>query len=213
VEDKTISLPTSAKLNVKLFIIGLVCLAATVYIYLNSFELLFNKDVAFATSIQPFRSENVINQITKYPINEADAVGDYGTPEYFKLGNKGVRFEIIPYIKNSKHFLVRENTLHAVYMSSSKNGHMGDVIFYASKNWRTIDSPEQMSVDDNFFIDTKRDWRYMYRISDTQIVKYGDTYTPSDTGKPRVFVIIDDSQNRQSYVVQADFVNLQNIEK
>ncbi len=192
---------------------GLSCLL-TFFVYANSFELLFNKDLVFATSIKTFPNTQLLNSLiyplTNTGVRSATYEGEFGQPKEIRIPEQNIRIQVIPSLKENNNFLARANTAQYGFRSQNMDGKLGNITFYLTKNWRTLDNPATINTQDNVFIDTDKDWRYMYRILEKKVISQNSSYVPTTSPLPNLILCVDDGK-KSEYIFYAEFVTLQNI--
>lgn len=200
----------------KLAVFGAFSLSLTLFMFLSSYELLFNKDIKYVkaiNSVGTLKSEQIITPLIPkiYPDNVA--LGTYGKPHELRFPTEEFRMSIVPYIKNDGHYLFRANNAHFLPTSEAKQGGLGDSVIYLSRDWRTINDPNSIKVDDNVFIDTDKGWRYMYRLIEKKVLSYDGKYVASERQKSSLIILIEDHSSDRIYVYEAELVSLQNVDR
>jgi hypothetical protein len=189
----------------------------TAIVFLNSYELFFSKNItAFAgmgiNSISELRSSSVIRSVTEASggvVDEKTGLGDFGKPQDIKLPKFGSRYPLIPYVKDADNFLYRSGNGHYLFYGKSKDGQVGNMIIYINKDWRTMQQSSQVTIDDNLFVDTDKDWRYMYKVIDKKTLPYNQGYVASETQRQNLIFVIESDQKEATVIVQAELVILQ----
>lgn len=197
------------------------CFLITVFIFLSSYETLFNKDIKYIYSIEPVNIGNIINTLTSdkgndFPVIsvQPDFVGKYGIPSMIKMPNLDKKIQLTGAIRYEKQkWLAKSNSGHYLFTSANKDGKSGDMVIYIRKSWRTLEEVDNISARDNIFIDTLDEWRYVFRINETAILADEKVYIATQTKDPSLIIIINDEKNNINYLFKANFLSVQNIEK
>lgn len=202
----------------KVVALGIFFFGITVFVFLNSFEIVFNRDVPFVGALEPFGSRGTIESILKKDSNntvlsnyEKDWIGDFGIPKTLKIPVFGSRLPLSGPIFSSGEWLVRSGNGHFLIMGPGKNGNVGDVIIYSRSGWRTISSPERLSIGDNIFLETDTDWRYMFRVVNKGSLHPDQPFVKSDTDLGSLILLIDDGSRGVVFAFECVLVSVQNI--
>lgn len=201
------------------FLLG--CFSITVFIFLSSYETLFNKDVKYIYSIELVNIDNIVNALVTDKGSDFPAIsvqpefaGKYGIPSLIKMPNLDKKIQLTSAIKDGQHqWLARSNSGHYFFTSSNKDGKSGDMVIYIRKGWRTLEEAQDMNVGDNIFVDTLDEWRYVFRISETAILANDQVYISTQTKEPSLVIIVNDEKNSINYVFKSNFLSVQSIEK
>ncbi|MEI6477733.1 MAG: hypothetical protein WCO52_01995 [bacterium] len=196
------------------FVLMTLSLSATTFIMINGYELAFTKEVPFAIALTPVPVRDIIDRNTSPQIvkDPNSGEGNFGHPLYLKLTPTSTRLQVVPAIYQNGHYLARQSTAQFAYLSPAKGGNIGNTLVYLREGWRTINDPSTLTVGDNVFLDTDRDWRYMFRISNTQLLPATTSFILPDTTTPDLLLAITSSDNKSIQYVTATFVNLQNTQ-
>ena len=201
--------------NLPFAILSIVSIAVSIFLFGNAFELAANVDIPYAFAIEPVSVATLVAQ------NQADAVvdtpevsiGNFGEPKYLKLATQSTKLALVPSVIQDGSYLARASVGHFVYLGAAKSGNLGNTLIYIRSSWRSVGQPEEILLGTNIFVDTNKDWRYMYRVSDVLELPSGSPFIiPDSTKSHMTLVFVNDSASIVRIVV-ADFVNLQNIQQ
>jgi hypothetical protein len=187
-------------------------------VFANSYELAFGQDLPFVKALEPVSINTVL------PVDRAKDIslatlpgtvreGGFGTPQALKLPSLGVKTELVPAFYENNHWLGRLNAGHYYILTPSKSNNIGSTLIYMRAGWRSVPSNATLKVGDNLFLDTNREWRYMFRIDQVNTYSYTDKYVLEDSVLPKLTVVIEDEQNQVNHIISASFVNIQNVQK
>lgn len=187
----------------------------TAFVFLNGFELISNRNLAYANALDSvdLSAFLAVNQQPAVAADSSLAIGGFGEPQYLKIGSQAQRFPLVPGITDKSDFLARASGGHYLYLAPAKNGNLGTTLIYLRQGWRTINDPALLRRGDNIFLDTNKEWRYMYRVSEITTVPTDFRFVVPDSEKAHLVVIITDKNQGAHTVVVADFINLQNSQR
>ncbi len=189
----------------------------TLFIFANSFELAFNYDIPFVGAISSIHLEGietgVHDQQALGQSRTQEREGGFGAPFAIKLPIQKVRLPLVLGVLTPQGWLARANAGHYFITTPSKNNNLGTLVVYVAKSWRTIPDPQDLRVGDNMFVDTNRDWRYMYRIETIDVFPFGKEYVIEDTLTSKMVMVIEDASQHVHYIVSASIVSVQNIQQ
>ena len=193
----------------------LVCGSLTVFILASSYETAFGKDLPYINAVNDVNlsllrpqpdSPLKLNGITANQ-TKPEYEGTYGTPSDFKTSRSTVRIAIAPPLFADGQWLSRSSVAHYIITSPAKGANIGNMIIYMRGSQTTIAEPQSFEAGDNIFIDTKREWRYLYKI-DEVISASKLSYVMSQATKPRLFLVVD-SKEQPQVIVAATLLNVQ----
>lgn len=127
----------------------MVTFGFTAYIFANTYEVVFNRDIALVHSVQPSANQAAINAIikdyeTRISSDSADTLPSLD----------GINRIEIPALKSALvaeesrridgEWYARPSTAHYVGLNKNKYGTDVDYLVYTIKSWRTLPAPEQI---------------------------------------------------------------------
>lgn len=188
------------------------CIVFTGYVYANSYEVLFNKDLTYSSAIEEFHAVNLLQGIRLesrgVEINlSGNVVGDYGKPEVINFSSLNKRISMIPAIVTDSQWMTRSNNGH-FFVTYKENKDLESIVVYMRKSWRTIETPENLAVGQNIFIDTNKDWRYMFRIEDVVALDMESKYVISDKDVTQLVVLIEAPEESLVYLIRGSYVTV-----
>lgn len=193
---------------------GLLSLLISVNVYAASYELLFNKDLPVVSSLSQFSYGEILGSLVGdsssvgRPFGEF--VGDNGEPKELRLPQLEAKIALVPAVQApAGDFLVRASTGHFFMTTLARNGALGDVVIYAKRDWRSLPANADIAVDDNVFLDTSKDWRYVYRITEAVKGKQAETYLTPTSSRGSIMLVIEGRDGLEVY--RGENISLQNV--
>ena len=199
----------------RLFVYG-ACGLATVFILANSYETAFGQDVPIITAVTRVNLQFLRPEVARFGNNPAAQTdqtleGNYGAPLELKIADNKVRIPLAPPVFKHQTWLARSNAAHYIITTDAKEGNIGDVVVYMRQASTTIREPSQVEPGKNIFLDTKRDWRYLYRIDEVLTLRPDQPYLRPDSKPSRLFVVV--QGEKATAVIAATLVNVQSAEQ
>lgn len=195
---------------------AIISLVFSSYVYASSYELIFNHDLPVAGALTHFKLSDVMKKVSlgRSSLGEQlDAyIGDQGEPQELRIPKSDSRIFLLPaLVEKDGQFLIRANSGHFVFTSKAKNGQLGNLVVYLKRDWRSLPQTATFGVDDNLFIDTKKEWRYMYRITDSVKGVDARNYVAQEITRPSLIVIVESNNDIELY--RAELSSLQSIQR
>jgi len=199
------------------FIIYLVVFLFTVYIYLNTYELVFLKDIEFIPAITSFSYLNsglgqgfiIPNQSLNFAGGE---MGDYGELSYLRIPSFNKKIGLLKGVKAFGNFIIFTNHAHYLVQFYPDGTRVRTLLLYINKSWRTLDHPERISRGTNLLIDTKRGWTYLFKVEDVQLLTFSQKYVFPLREKPSLIILIQDKAQKRVFVVRGEYRTVINKE-
>lgn len=183
-------------------------------VYASSFELLFNRDLPIVTSLTKFSFGGVLAQMEGRDSSvgqvQSPFTGENGDPKELRLPQPEVKMALVPAVKTADQiFLVRASTGHFFMTSRAENGSLGDVVVYAKRDWRSLPTSAGIAVDDNVFVDTAKDWRYVYRITEAVTGDQATKYLAPNSTRGSLIIVVEGPRGLEVY--RGENISLQNV--
>ncbi|HSE61335.1 MAG TPA: hypothetical protein VLA88_03495 [Candidatus Saccharimonadales bacterium] len=204
-----------------LFIIGRVvtltaCGLISLFLVLSGYESIFNKDLPLVHTLD---SVNLTALSKRYDLPKAVAAqtpemfGNFGKPQTLKLPERALRLDITaPITDGSGGWLARANTLHSIVLKEPRRGNIGLLVLYCRSSFRTISTTALPAAGENIFMDTDKNWRYIYRVSSSKVVPAYEQYVVSDNGQTgRIVIFCYDATSNVDAVVEATILSVQGV--
>lgn len=183
-------------------------------VYASSYELLFNQDLPIVSSLTKFSYRDLLvslerdNSSVGQPLT--GFVGDNGEPKELRLPQPEAKLALVPAVKSIQgDFLVRASTGHFFMTAPAKDGTLADVVVYAKRDWRSLPTNAGISIDDNIFLDTTKDWRYVYRIVEAVEGDQASRYVMPTSRRSGIILVIEGPNGAEIY--RGENISLQNV--
>lgn len=181
-------------------------LALTVFIFLNSYEVVFNDDLPY---ISAMKTVNLSSIEASYPLAEKITTPTFdtelfGVPISLKVSGGKAKVSLIPGISSHGKWLARSNTGQVT--SFTLNNFNDNLFIYMREDVRTIQSVRTVRPGDNVQMDTTEGFRYLFRVSDVQTIDVSLPFVLQETQKPQIFIVIQDKDQTRNQVITGNFV-------
>lgn len=193
-------------------------IAFTGFIFANSYETLLEKDIPYSQAIETTSSFQII-----YPNNflidnlepnlSGNSIGNYGKPISINIPNINRRIELIPILKRKNLWLTRPNSAHYAY-SQKQDGKIDVFLVYIRNSWRALGPKYQdIGPGNNIFIDTNREWRYMFKIDEVVQNNLNSQYITSESTTPQLIIIIENQKEKKVQIIKGTFLTVLTIQR
>jgi hypothetical protein len=178
-------------------LLGLVSFAFTAVVFMNTYEVAFNRDIAFAQSLNKIAAQSVINSTvtgyaTKTGVAQSKFVSNLENPQALNIPALKVRTQIEESRKVDNLWYARPSFGHFIELNKDAQNTPVDYLIYCQQSWRTIPKASQIDVGMDVEIVFKGDARLTYRVAErkTQAID-----------RP---LVLDKSENRQIILIVED---------
>lgn len=193
-----------------------VCGLISVFLLMSGYESVYSRSLPFVHAIDPV---NLQAYSTSYTLDgrsfgNEKLYGSFGRPTNVKLPERNARLDVVAPIQNNNQWLARATALHLLLPAEPRDGNIGVALMYCRSSFRTINDQNLPAVGSNIFVDTDKDWRYVYKVTSAKV--YADTlpYIASDTGRTSKLIIsCNDQAGGANVVVEASLLSVQGVEQ
>jgi hypothetical protein len=197
-------------------VVFLGCGLISLFLLLSGYESIFNRDLPFVHTLDTVNLQALSKRydLPKAVANQGpDMLGSFGKPQTLKLPERALRLGITsPILEGTDRWLARANTLHEIILKDPRRGNIGLLALYCRASFRTIDITSFPKPGENIFIDTDKNWRYIYRVSSAKIVPADQEYVVADDGETaRLIIACYDSALKADVVVEAVVLSVQGV--
>lgn len=191
-------------------IVSLFSIALTAFVFLNSFELIFNQDIAYVDSVNKTNLSPQLDYIVKQSVDHSY----YYTSNNF-LKTKKLEYIEIPIIKRKLEVSRALNKDEDWYVKGNKSNYFltvnsnrsENLIIYAEKSWRTIPDTKALKVGDLIYMTTDDNWNYVFRIESINSLKSSERFVLQSSSEIGLSILLDDSTKDGYSLIQAELIN------
>lgn len=195
----------------KLLLAG-VSLCFTAFVFMNTYEVVFNKDIAVADSVHQVAIQNQVNTTIQQFDIKPEAGREYNNAEFARLQRlqipalaSNLYLEEKRKINNS--WYARPNLGHYLGLNKDNHGATVDYLIYAIKGWQTLPEPNQLEVgmDVKLFHDGSK--LAMFRVAEKKVLSMDTTFVAGKSENRQIILLIEDPDAKLYYafsLVQKD---------
>ena len=135
--------------RIKKIIFASLTFLFTMYIFLNTYEVVFNKDIVFADSVQKVVAQQTINNAikefaTKNMTDEINASTSLDNMDHLEIPALNVKLHIEESRKINNLWYERPATVHYIGLNKNDHGAAIDYLLYTTASWRTMTDPDRI---------------------------------------------------------------------
>ena len=196
-------------------IVFAICGGLSVFLVMSGYESVYNRSLPLVHTLDPvnltaYRATFDLQQAAR---NDTALYGSFGKPTNVKLPERAARLDIGPAIYSNNQWLGRANGLHLLIPQQPRNGNIGMALLYCRSSFRTLNDQNLPQVGSNIFMDTDKDWRYVYKVTIAKVYSDKTPYITSDTGRgSRLVISCNDQAAGANVVVEATLLSVQGVE-
>ena len=196
-------------------IIMALCGLISAFLLASGYESAYNRSLPLVHTLDPL---NLSAFDARFDLaasvaegKESPLYGNFGRPQSLKLPERELRLDIVaPIIDDQSRWLARANTVHLLIPGEPRSGNIGVAMLYCRPTFRTINQQNLPQTGDNLFVDTDKDWRYVYRVTSAKVVADDTPYIMSDEGTVGKLVIgCNDDKQDLNLIVEARLLSVQ----
>lgn len=195
----------------KLLLAG-ISLCFTAFVFMNTYEVVFNRDIVLADSVRKFTAQERVDEIIKqFDIRPVEGRRS-NNAEYVKL-----QYIQIPALESNLYleekrvingqWYARPNLGHVVGLNKDDRNITVDYLIYAISSWQTLPEPNQIEVgmDVRLFHDGRQ--LAMFKVGEKKALPLHSTFVAEKSEKRQIILLIEDPDNGIYYgfsLVQKD---------
>lgn len=135
--------------NIRKSLFALATFLFTGMVFLNTYEVVFNKDIVLADSISGIAAQQTINGAikefeTKNLTDETNASAGLDDMDHLEIPALGARLHIEESRKVDGAWYARPDSLHFIELNKNQHGATIDYLLYGLQSWRTISDPDRV---------------------------------------------------------------------
>lgn len=187
----------------KLFLVS-VSLGFTALVFMNTYEVVFNRDIVVAKSVKKFQAHDQLRAIIQqFDLKPEEGLShqnaEYKRLQYIKIPALSASLYLEEKRIIDSQWYVRPNLGHYVGLNKDDHGIIVDYLIYAASSWQTIASPNQIEVgmDVNLFHDGKE--VSVFKVAEKKVLPLDKTFVASKSEKRQIILLIEDPKNGVYY--------------
>lgn len=186
------------------FLLASATLLASIFVYLNTYEVVFNDDIALANSVRRFEAQDQINNVIKQFDLKPEVGREKSNAPYQKL-----QYIQIPALASNLYLEEKRVIDGAWYQRPSMGHYLGlnkdnndvtvDYLIYTNSSWQTIKSPGQIEpgMDVKLFHDGFA--MSMFRVEEKKLLPYYTAFVAGKSENRQIILLIEDDKRDMYY--------------
>lgn len=186
------------------FLFGLISGIFTGYIFLNTYEVIANKDIPVAHAIRKIQTQEVINkEIKEFSIKQDSRnLNDnarFEEPDYLEIPALGVRVYLEEARKINGLWYQRPSLGHYIGLNKDDFGNTIDYLIYTDKSWRTIPFADEMEEGTQVRLSNRKGFSVTFEIGERQMLPLDRSFIVDKAENRQIILIIEDSEAQKYY--------------
>lgn len=169
---------------------------AMAFVFLNTYEMVFNEDVAIANSIRPLGIQTHISEVVEQFNIKPEASYGVSHAEYKKLEYLQIPALAANLYLEEKRFVngrwyARPSMAHVIGLNKDERGTTIDYLIYTTSSWQTLPSPNQLEegMDVKLFHDGQT--LSQYRVAEKRVLPLAATYVPTKSEDRQIVLLVE----------------------
>jgi hypothetical protein len=186
------------------FLLAFASLALTAFAFLNTYEVVFNKDIAFADSIHKITAQDQIRAIVdqfnlKPEAGRALSNSAYRNLEQIQIPSLGANLYLEEERLINGNWYARPSMGHVVPLNKDDHGVTIDYLIYSIASWRSLPAPNQ--IEEGMTVNLFHDGRAVstFKVAEKQALPLDKTFVASKSDKRQIILFIEDPEHAVYY--------------
>lgn len=176
----------------------------TAFVFVNTYEVVFNRDVTFAQSVTKVPGQQVINSAvrdfaTKISSEEPEVTTALDDLEQLEIPALQMQVKIEEARKVDGVWHQRPSVAHAVGLNKDQYGTTVDYLLYANKSWRTIPNPNQIEKGMEVQIHHSGGATSSFEVTEKKILPFTNSLLVSKSENRQILLVIEDASSSIYY--------------
>jgi hypothetical protein len=185
-------------------VFGLVTLAFTGFVFANTYEVVFNRDIPVAQSITRVATQDAIDGAvedfkTKISSDNAVTTAPIENFDHIEIPALDIQLKLEESRKVKGEWYERPSTGHYIGLNKDAAGVTVDYLIYASKSWRTIPSPALIEKGAEVLIYHGSGGRSSFTVAEKKVLPLDHSLLVSKSENRQILLIIEDTSNNLYY--------------
>lgn len=187
-------------------VILLPCLSFsfTVFVFLNTYEVVMNRQVAFAQSIRKMTNQSVLNNVvtefgSKPASEDAAKSSSLNNMESLKIPALKTRLELEEARRINGEWYQRPSMGHYIGLNKDSRDTIVDYAIYTSKSWQTIPAPGQLEEGMEVEVNYDGGAISTFTIAEKKVLPLHHSLIVNKAEGRQILLMIEDSANNLYY--------------
>jgi hypothetical protein len=186
------------------FIFAVITFTFTVFVFINTYEVLFNKDIIFAASIQKAAAQQTLNSAVKeFEVknltDETDASASLTDMDHLEIPALDIRLHTEESRKIGSLWYERPGAMHYIGLNKNQHGATIDYLLYGAQSWRTITEPDQ--IEKGMEVDVYYGGKSVstFTVADKKALPIGQSLLVDKSDARQILLIIENPKDAMYY--------------
>lgn len=179
---------------------AVIAFGFTAFVFLNTYEVVFNRDVAFAQSIQPFGTQQVLDTVAKdfdIPITSenSETLPALEGIDRIEVPALKIQVKLEEARRIDGQWYQRPSALHYAGLNKNQFGITVDYLLYTTKSWRTVPAPERLEPGMTVELYYGSGAVSSFEIAEKKVQTYDKSLLVSKSEDRQLLLVVDDTSN------------------
>ena len=176
----------------------------TVLVFINTYEVVFNKDVAFARSVEKSSAQVVINDSlknfsTKTGANHGDFNSSLTHLQAIEIPALKIRLQLEEARNINNSWYLRPSFGNYISLNKDSRGTTVDYLVYARESWRTIPEADQIENGMQAVLIYDKGAQSVFKVSEKKALQGTQSLIVSKTEQRQILLIIENGGTNSYY--------------
>lgn len=182
----------------------LLSIIFTAFAFVNTYEVIFNKDVAFANSIRPISAQEQINAIVKQFDLKPEAGRERHNTQYTGLGRLHFpSLESNVYLEEKRlvdgQWYVRPSLAHYIGLNKDNFDVTVDYLIYMQAGWQTLPNPDLLEKGMEVRLFHDGNTATTFKIVEKKVLPLQTTFVAGKSEDRQIVLFIEDPGKKLYY--------------
>lgn len=187
----------------KLFF-GIFSALFTGYIFLNTYEVIANRDIPIAHSIRRVVAQDVINkEIREFSIKQdsrnLNNNARFEEPDYMEIPTLGIRVHLEEARRADDFWYQRPSLAHYIGLNKDDFGNTIDYLIYTDKSWRTIPYADEIEEGMQIRLSNRKGFSVTFEVGERQILPLDRAFIVDKAENCQIILIVEDPSAGKYY--------------
>lgn len=176
----------------------------TALVFLNTYELIANKDIPLATSLNRYTAQDVINkEIKEFSVKQDSRNLNNNSRldemSFMMIPSLDVRMPLEEAREIGGAWYQRPSLGHYIRLNEDDYGNIVDYLIYTDKSWRTILDVENIEQGTEIHIVDPKGFDALFEVAEKQILPFDKTFILNKTENRQIILVIEDPDNKRYF--------------
>lgn len=179
------------------YVFALVSFVFTALVFMNTYEVLWNKDIVVAHSIQRMAAQQVIDTSVREFATKADngaEITDLGGITELEFPALEARLKVEESRKVNGSWYQRLSTGHYVGLNKNNEGKTVDYLIYASKSWRSLPDPGRIDAGMEVKVTDAHGTTQLFAVAEKKLSSLDRSLIVSRDEDRQILLVVEDGR-------------------